>query len=330
MRLILHAGTEKTGTTSIQSVLFRNRDWLRQRGVFYPSEAGRKNRHHSFATNLISPSTAAAARQFLEEAAAAAGTCHTILLSTEWLYSAAHNPSGIDFAPIEEETYWTARKRYLADLADICAGFDTELVLFLRRPDDYAEACYKTFVAQGRYSQSFRTFLASYAPQFEYSKQLEALRSSFSVVRVLSYDASQADIVGAFFHEIGFPVPPATECQLNQSTDARLTLWMARGNAGGSAEAAAVAKERLFKKRRAFSSSQAARRLFADFGQSTLWLSNAEREEFVSRMTSGLESDFFCSTTNRSRETAQLDQDTIRQITGAYRLWRLRSFIGLQ
>ena len=36
MRLILHAGTHKTGTTSIQKVLADNRDWLRERGLIYP------------------------------------------------------------------------------------------------------------------------------------------------------------------------------------------------------------------------------------------------------------------------------------------------------
>ena len=52
MRLILHAGTHKTGTTSIQKALFDNRVLLREYGLIYPDGRGvyRKERlaHHGF------------------------------------------------------------------------------------------------------------------------------------------------------------------------------------------------------------------------------------------------------------------------------------------
>jgi hypothetical protein len=40
MKLVLHAGTHKTGTTSIQKVLSDNRTWLRDRGLIYPDGEG--------------------------------------------------------------------------------------------------------------------------------------------------------------------------------------------------------------------------------------------------------------------------------------------------
>jgi len=43
MRLILHIGTEKTGTTSIQEVLFKNRVLLKQNGFHFLQSAGKKN-----------------------------------------------------------------------------------------------------------------------------------------------------------------------------------------------------------------------------------------------------------------------------------------------
>lgn len=39
-QVTLHLGTEKTGSTSLQSYLFQNADRLRQRGVFYPRQFG--------------------------------------------------------------------------------------------------------------------------------------------------------------------------------------------------------------------------------------------------------------------------------------------------
>jgi hypothetical protein len=40
MDLILHIGTEKTGTTSLQSWLAKNRDALRREGIFFPASLG--------------------------------------------------------------------------------------------------------------------------------------------------------------------------------------------------------------------------------------------------------------------------------------------------
>ncbi|HSI50472.1 MAG TPA: hypothetical protein VLA61_19575 [Ideonella sp.] len=42
-KLFLHIGVEKTGTTSIQTYLARNRDVLRARGVLYPTAPGAQN-----------------------------------------------------------------------------------------------------------------------------------------------------------------------------------------------------------------------------------------------------------------------------------------------
>src|SRR5437016_5255870 len=42
-RCFLHIGTEKTGTTTIQSFLAQNRDRLREQGVMYPSAPGNHN-----------------------------------------------------------------------------------------------------------------------------------------------------------------------------------------------------------------------------------------------------------------------------------------------
>lgn len=46
LQVFLHIGTDKTGSTSIQSALFRNRDWLGERSVYVPTTGlGRDNGH---------------------------------------------------------------------------------------------------------------------------------------------------------------------------------------------------------------------------------------------------------------------------------------------
>lgn len=53
MQVILHIGTDKTGSTSIQSALSRNRDWLLKRSVYLPSTGfGRDNGHAALLESL--------------------------------------------------------------------------------------------------------------------------------------------------------------------------------------------------------------------------------------------------------------------------------------
>ena len=50
--IILHVGTHKTGTTTIQDTLFHNRELLRARGVVYP-RIGLIAPHHNLVTRWI-------------------------------------------------------------------------------------------------------------------------------------------------------------------------------------------------------------------------------------------------------------------------------------
>lgn len=53
MRGIIHIGTEKTGTTSFQSFMAKNRDKLRREGILYPRILG-ADTHRMFATYCLS------------------------------------------------------------------------------------------------------------------------------------------------------------------------------------------------------------------------------------------------------------------------------------
>lgn len=54
-RAILHIGTEKTGSTSLQAFLARNRKWLRQNGFHYPKALGHANHTHLFGYAVNDP-----------------------------------------------------------------------------------------------------------------------------------------------------------------------------------------------------------------------------------------------------------------------------------
>jgi hypothetical protein len=46
MEIILHLGTDKTGSTTLQSTLYANRDWLLARSLYVPKTClGQHNGH---------------------------------------------------------------------------------------------------------------------------------------------------------------------------------------------------------------------------------------------------------------------------------------------
>ena len=52
MKLILHVGSHKTGTTSIQAALAENRQWLQDENFTYPKLSDTSNSHNELAHML--------------------------------------------------------------------------------------------------------------------------------------------------------------------------------------------------------------------------------------------------------------------------------------
>jgi hypothetical protein len=214
MKLILHAGTHKTGTTSIQKALADNRAGLRKQGLIYPDGRvpfGYDNRaHHLFAHALTGrdPMGRRKAEAFIGAARAMASSGDTILISSEPVcrHVAAHEPS------IEPPDYWTLRRRYLASLADVLGGFDVTVLLYFRERASFAESLFLELAAKGNSRRTFQEFLAAHEHRFDYERQLDLFREIFGTVQVESYEAAQAaGLVKSFFQAIGFAMPPGAE-----------------------------------------------------------------------------------------------------------------------
>jgi hypothetical protein len=84
MRLIVHAGLHKTGSTYLQHVMNDNHAALLRAGVYYERQAGYPA-HHFAAWDILRGDTAPIARM---AAAARAHDCHTLILSSEDLEGA--------------------------------------------------------------------------------------------------------------------------------------------------------------------------------------------------------------------------------------------------
>jgi len=120
MKLVIHAGIHRTGSTSLQRTLARNRAALAARGVAYPGEG---QNHQPLAWSLHRGQSGAEAVLALAAEARAAGAGLAVL-------------SGEDFA-IHRDLGW---------LAAVAAEVETRAVFYLRRQDHWLMSWYNQHV----------------------------------------------------------------------------------------------------------------------------------------------------------------------------------------
>jgi capsular polysaccharide export protein len=133
-RIIVHIGTTKTGTTFLQNLMEQNRPALLRAGVWYP-EVGlfwqAKRPHKQAGHSEFTPAAVhgrSGLRDHIEAGLAhMGGRVHTIVLSSEafFLQDRAH------------------------EIASYFDGCNVEMVVYLRRQDEWANAQYCEFVAGG-------------------------------------------------------------------------------------------------------------------------------------------------------------------------------------
>lgn len=149
---ILHIGTEKTGTTTIQAFLAANRERLVQRGFAYPRSSGEHDSRlltmyamrpercedlHIHAS-LTTPATrqdmaARLEHQLAAELAALPDTVRTVVFSSEHCHSRLHHPDELE---------------RLRDLL-LCHIGRARILVYLRRQDRLAVSLYSTAMQCG-------------------------------------------------------------------------------------------------------------------------------------------------------------------------------------
>jgi hypothetical protein len=269
MRAILHAGTHKTGTTSIQISLNHNRAWLYERGYVYPKPRDGWHNHNYHAQELAL--MAQGSFDFRSRLESASG--NTVILSAEefWAITGCHD----DWDEFGRPDYWERRIKYLKRVRSALRHFD-EVVVFLcfRRQDEFAASLYATKILSGRFIGSFEEFRSRVKPLFDYRRQLEAFRTVFGEVRYISFDALKTDLVPAFCNWTGIPVPPERTAERHYVTpDARLVQWVYKHRMTAEPKS-------LSKLRRSFAASQSPSSVPL-LGKATFWKSDQTRHSFL-------------------------------------------------
>ena len=140
-RLILHIGSQKTGTTAIQGFLKSQQAELQDHGLHF-LEAGRTNiAHNSVLRHINNGQAEAIAAEMVAEVQAQPDKCSVI--SSEMFFRPG-------FA------------QFFADHFPASLREETKVLVYLRRQDKYAEAMYKQRVKNGRYQGSPSEYAAEH------------------------------------------------------------------------------------------------------------------------------------------------------------------------
>lgn len=311
-RLVLHIGTHKTGTTSVQHALARARRGLRAQGIIYPDTraalGGSARVHHAVARALtaVDPGEVAGIEKLVDELLMSTPRQSTVLISAESLYGHVDGTTRWRAATHTGEEYWERRRRYLARLASVFRGFELEVLLVLRRPDRYLESYHAERVTKALAPLPFSQWRERRRVLAEYSAQVALLREVVGPVTVVQYEHA-GDVEAVVFHHVGAE-PPAQRSRLRTSADARLVLWMQQTRPGN------------WEQRRAFLASDTAAELFPAGFRTTLWSSLEERQRFLAGLTGPYGHEWFPAPQTNG-QVARLDDAEAARISSAWFRW---------
>lgn len=157
MDLVVHIGTHKTATTSIQHFCVMNKDVLTREGYFYP-KSHFSAYEHNFLPDRLSRGDTEFVHRFMSDAVrdATALGCHTVVISAESFYAMTgffltprvKKGSGLLVAFTREYEYWDKERELISSFQKICADLfrSVRLVCYIRPQDEFAFSIYNQFV----------------------------------------------------------------------------------------------------------------------------------------------------------------------------------------
>lgn len=210
MSFVIHVGTHKTGTTTLQRFAASNRTELRGRGIWYPSytEIGLFDHyaHHHLAFALADEPnkklSASEATRFVEYVDKNRMRNETVLISAEPLYRLT---LGLDRKSHKWRSssalYWEARDRFIAKMRDAFPFDDVQILICLRRQDNFAKSVYQERIKVTKFSDTFATFLHKERSIFDYLGQVEAFAKHFPHLKIVTFESlvGTGDLHSAFF-----------------------------------------------------------------------------------------------------------------------------------
>ncbi|TIL35459.1 hypothetical protein [Mesorhizobium sp.] len=205
MRLILHIGTHKTGTTALQHFLSANRKRLNDSGICYASPA------HEFDINSIANALLIDGqekfRQFILEnlRKAERDGATTIIASSENFYAMVRYLTRFKAEKTSAEVL--AKERSLIERlrAAIPTEVECHILCYVRRPDHYLESLYNQNVKKvALLTSDIGDFLHMIDDMLDYHLYLSIWRDVFgsSACSVRAYEAALPNLIDDFVRHV--------------------------------------------------------------------------------------------------------------------------------
>ena len=126
-RLVLHGGTPKTGTSSLQDYLGANRSMLAEEGWWYPPPDGVASLKHQGLVLALLGTDESAFVEYIESALRdMPDHAHTVMLTTEGIFN----------------HWWDYTPEAKGLMRHLAALFDFELCVWFRQPEEFAASHY--------------------------------------------------------------------------------------------------------------------------------------------------------------------------------------------
>ncbi len=287
-KILIHAGTHKTGTTTIQTLLSLNRERLEASGIWYPPiwEYFPVNpKGNSAVAQFAFPEAVANfgnqdRERIGDFTAAVRGRSEGLtLISAESIYRCTA-PS---LLAVASESDYACRARFVDRFAAVLAGFDVEVLLYFRRLDNFAGSLYSENMVRGASTISFQEFLETRTFRFDYRWQIDLISSYFPVKLRNFEKAAASNLVTSFCQDarIG-AIMPQSEAKMRGSVPNAAALWMRRAKI----ENVLMAKQR--RRRWHFALLKENANLFDASQKTSFWTSREERDAFIDRYQSGV------------------------------------------
>lgn len=231
MRLILHIGMQKTGTTSIQKALFQNRELLARHGVVYPevpeSDWNKVSHYNCFRGYFGSVPDPVGLQgqvtirdQFIESLKGL--DARTAIISAECLSAWP--------APMREEEsledYWQRKAEIIGEIRKDLSPFDVTVVVTLREKASFLKSLFKQYLKMTKawyisIEQELAEFLIRERHEVDYNGQMDAWRQHFDDVVAVDYDRKSGHdaFVNDFMQRIGIEIDLPIERAANVSPD---------------------------------------------------------------------------------------------------------------
>lgn len=189
MKLYIHIGHGKTGTSAIQAALAIHADRLKEAGILYPISQGARDAAAQLkvTSGNIPHNNPALAIPRMVSACHEEARAHAIVLSNEGLF-------------------WTI-DGFLENSSMTCRNIEVLLVLAVRNLDQMVSSEYQQFVKRGGESRSYEEFLRGrqyVSSHHERAARLLEIVTKLGInIKVLNYSKLKSSIVTEFFRLIG-------------------------------------------------------------------------------------------------------------------------------